>query len=284
MRSHFRKSSSAAIACAVSGATALMSGVCSAQVVASDSASNPVYTGGWSAGQNGGTGFGAWSFTGTDPSGAPYYGVSTGSAVGTAWTMGVTNSNSGLADAGRSITGGLTAGETFQTIIQTPVNNDGAQYTYRGFDILFTSGTDNNLGGNNASALRLSVFDFYNSAMNWTINDGTYTSSALHTGVSGINTGASGMIVDLIVGSGNSYSLTLAPESNPNSPYFTYSGTLASSIDYVNYRNYNTTSAGLNDTGNNFSISSMEVTVPEPSVLALGGLGAISFMLVRRRK
>jgi hypothetical protein len=261
-----------------------MTGVCSAQVVASDSASNPIYSGGWSAGQNGGTGFGAWSFNGTDPSGAPYYGISSSSAVGTGWTLGVTNSNSGLANAGRSITGGLTAGERFQTIIQTPVNNNGAGYTYRGFDILFTSATDNNVGGDNTSALRLSVFDFYNSAMNWTINDGTYTSSALHTGVSGITTGASAMLVDLLVGPANAYSITLAPESNPNSPYFTYSGTLASSIDYVDFRNYNTTSGGLNDTANNFNIGSMEVIVPEPSVLALGGLGAISFMLVRRRK
>lgn len=191
--------------------------------------------------------------------------------------------STGLANAGRSITGGLTAGETFQTVIQTPVNNNGAGYTYRGFDILFTDGTDNNIGGDNTSALRLSVFDFYNMAMNWTINDGNYTGSALHTGVSGITTGASGMIVDLTVNPLNNYTITLAPESNPTSPYFTYSGVLASSIDYVDYRNYNTTSAGLSDVGNNFSIGSMEV-IPEPSALALGGLGALGLMLSRRRK
>src|SRR5215469_873360 len=103
MRSHFRKSGNAAIACAVSGVTALMTGICSAQV-ASDSASNPIYSGGWSAGQNGGTGFGAWSFTGTDPSGAPYYGIGS-----SGWTLATTNSSSGLANAGRSITGGLQA-------------------------------------------------------------------------------------------------------------------------------------------------------------------------------
>ena len=278
-------SSSAAIACAVSSATAIMTGVCSGQVIANDSASDPIYTSGWSAGQNGGTGFGAWSFNGTDPTPAgTYQGISSSSSVGTAWTLMANSSSSGLANAGRSITGGLTAGEMFQTIIQTPVNNNGGGYTYRGFDILFTSGTDNNVGGDNTSALRLSVFDFYNSAMNWTINDGTHTGTALHTGLSGLTTGASGMIVDLLVGSANAYTLTLAPESNPNSPYYSYSGTLASSIDYVDFRNYNTASGGLNDTANNFGIGSMEVVVPEPSPLILSGLGAISFLLYRRRK
>lgn len=276
MRSHFRISSSAAVACAVSGVTALMAGVCSGQIIASDSASNPIYSSGWSAGQNGGSGFGAWSFNGTDPVGAPLQGMSSGPA----WTIFNTNSTSGLANAGRSITGGLLAGETFQTIIQNPINNSGT-YTYRGFDILFTSGTDNNVGGDNTAALRLSVFDYYNPSMNWNVTD---SSSHPNTTLSAMTTGTSPMILDLTVGPANAYALTLAPESNPNSPYLTYTGTLASSIDYVDFRDYNTASGGLSDTANNFGISSMEVIVPEPSSLALAALGSISFMLIRRRK
>ena len=61
MRSHYI--SGAAIACAVTGVTAMMPGVSSAQIAA-DFATNPTYAGGWSAGQNGGYGFGAWSFDG----------------------------------------------------------------------------------------------------------------------------------------------------------------------------------------------------------------------------
>jgi hypothetical protein len=281
MRSHFRISSSAAIACAVSGATALMTGVSSGQIIAFDSASNPTYSGGWSAGQNGGSGFGAWSFNGTDPTPAgTYQGISSASSLGTAWTVLANSSSTGLGNAGRSINGGLQAGQTFQAIIQNPINNAGI-YTYRGFDILFTSGTDNVAPGDNTSALRLQVFDYFNPSMNFGISDGT---GSHPTGVSAITTGASGMILDLIVGQGNAYALTLAPQSNPNSPYLTQTGTLASSIDYVDFRNYNATSGGLNDPGNNISISTMEVIVPEPSALALGGLGAMSFMLVRRRK
>jgi hypothetical protein len=273
-------SSSAAIACAVSGATALMTGICSGQITASDSATDPVYSGGWSAGLNGGSGFGAWSFNGTDPTPpGTYQGISSASSVGTAWTILANSSSTGLGNAGRSINGGLLAGQTFQAILQNPVNNAGI-YTYRGFDILFTSGTDNNAGGNNTAALRLSVFDYFNASMNWNISD---ASSHPNTSLSAITTGASGMILDLWVGPANGYTLTLAPQSNPNSPYLTFSGTLASSIDYVDFRNYNAPSSGLNDAANNLSIASLEV-LPEPSALALGGLGAMSFLFYRRRK
>jgi len=282
MRSHFRISSSAAVACAVSSATALMTGICSGQVLALDTASNPTYSGGWSAGQNGGSGFGAWSFNGTDatPAGT-YQGISSSPPLGTAWTMMAQSSSSGLANVGRSINGGLQAGQMFQTVIQNPVNNAGI-YTYRGFDILFTSGTDNNVGGDNTSALRLSVFDYFNASMNWNIHDST---SHPNSAVSAITTGASPMVLSLTLNSSTDYTLTLAPESNPTSPYLTFSGTLVSPIDYVDFRDYNTASSGPSDTANNLSISSMEVmAVPEPSSLVLTGLGAIGFMLFRRRK
>lgn len=276
MRSHFTLNSSAVKVCAITGATAMLSSLCSAQF-ASDYATNPTYSGGWSAGQNGGSGFGPWSFNGTDPTPAgTYQGISSSSSLGTAWTLSAQSSSTGLANAGRSINGGLQAGETFQTVIQNPVNNAGTG-TYRGFDILFTSGTDNNAGGINTAALRLSVFDYFNAAMNWGIND----TSSHSTTLSAITTGASGMILDLTLNSATAYTLTLAPESNPNSPYLTFSGTLASAIDYVDFRDYNTASSGPTDTADNFGISNMEV-VPEPGAWALFGLGSIGLMCFRR--
>ncbi len=55
------------MACAVAGAsTMMMDGSCSAGTfIAADYATNSIYGSGWSAGQNGGYGFGAWSFDGT---------------------------------------------------------------------------------------------------------------------------------------------------------------------------------------------------------------------------
>jgi len=283
MKSHFIMNSSAAKAYAITGATALLAGLASAQVVASDYATNPTYSGGWSAGQNGGTGFGAWSFFGTDPSPAgTYQGMSSASSLGTAWTLMANSSSSGLANAGRSITGGLQVGQMFQTTIQNPVNNAGI-YTYRGFDILFTSASDNNAGGNNTAALRLSVFDYFNPAMNWHIDDTVSFSPS--PAVSGITTGASGMIIGLTLTSATTYTLSMAPVSNPNSPYLIHSGTLASPIDYVDFRDYNTASGGLSDAANNLSISSMTITVvPEPASMALLGVGAFSLLALRRRK
>src|SRR5438132_6822305 len=85
MRSHFLMSS-AAMACALSAATAIMPGVCSGQVtVASDYATDPTYNGGWAAGQNAGSGFGAWSFNGTDPTPpGTYQDMSSSSPIGRA--------------------------------------------------------------------------------------------------------------------------------------------------------------------------------------------------------
>lgn len=259
MRSHFLVNSRVAAACAVVGTTTLINNNGSAQTfIAADYATNSIYSGGWTAGLNGGHGFGPWSFDSTDntPAGQ-YQAMTTSSALGTAWTLLAQSSGSGLANAGRSIIGGLQVGQTFQATIQNPVNNPGI-YTYRGFDILFTSSTTNNPGGDNTAAFRLQVFDYFNPAMHWHINDiGDYTPSPA---VSAMATGASGMIVDFTLTSTNTYAFSMSPVSDPHSPYLAYSGTLDSAnlpINYFNFRNYNAASSGLTDTADNFEVSSM---------------------------
>ncbi|MGH7980166.1 MAG: hypothetical protein ACREE6_12400, partial [Limisphaerales bacterium] len=151
--------SGAVIACA-GGMTALMPNIGAAQI-AYDSAADSTYSAGWTAGQNAGAGFGAWSFDGTG--GGSGQEMSGAGAIGTAWTLFNTSASSGISDVGRSITeaGGLQVGQTFESVIQNPSVSAG-YYTYRGWDILFGSATDNNAGGVNTSAVRAKVFDYYN--------------------------------------------------------------------------------------------------------------------------
>ena len=275
MRSHFIPSRTA-LACAVSSATvaALLPSVSSAAVIAADFATNPTYAGGWSAGQNGGFGFGAWSFNGTDmtPAGV-YQGMTSSSSIGTSWTLFTHSGNSGLANAGRAIPGGLQAGQMFETVIQNPTGYN----FFRGFDILFTGGPDNNVPGDNTAALRLSVFNYF--ASNWSLND---SGGGTGTGLSSLTTGAAGVKIDLTLTSATSYSLTMTPLNG--GPVYNHSGTLAGPVNWVDYRLWDGASDGPNDTANNFEINQMTIsTIPEPGTLALLGLG-LGVVFLRRHK
>ncbi len=279
MRSHFLMSS-AAMACALSAATAMMPGVCSGQIAA-DYATNATYSGGWSAGQNGGFGFGAWSFNHTDPTPpGQYQAISSSSVIGTAWTLMTHSNTTGLANAGRAIlAGGLQIGQTFETVIDNPTTS----HFFRGFDILFTSGPDNNGGGTNTSALRASVFNY--GSTTWKINDGDNTSSALSSGINQATVAAAGMQLDLTLTSASTYHLTMTP-LNGATP-FTHDGNLVGTnlpIDWVDFRFYHGTNTGVEDPTDNFEISYETITVPEPSTLALIGLGSAGLLFLRRRK
>lgn len=286
MRSHFipaspgtksvRSSlvSGAAVACAVTGATALMPSTGSAQV-AFDSAANPIYNSGWSAGQNGGTGFGAWSFNGTSGGGGQT--MSSAGAIGTAWTMYTTTTGGGISDVGRSITGGLGVGETFQTVLQNPTS----YHYFGGFDILFLNGTDNNAGGDNTSAIRVQDFHsgYFNPGDLWSVQD---SNGSQNTTLSAANTGAAGVQLDLYLTSATTYSLTMTALNGSGTS--TIFGNYSGPINYVNFREYDGVgSGGPNDVANNFGISYVQV-IPEPSSIALAGLGFGGLLFLRRKK
>src|SRR6266478_9575587 len=191
-----------AAATVVAGTTMYYSAMCYAN--AFDVATNPPYADGWQSGDNGGSGFGPWSFNGTDPTPAgTYQGMSFSSPIGTSWTLATHANNTGLANAGRAITGGLLPGQMFSTTIDNPT----AYHFFRGFDMLFTSGPDNNAGGNNTSALRASVFNYFST--NWKINDAAAGSS--NSGISQATVAAAGMRLDLTLTSATTYSITLTP-------------------------------------------------------------------------
>src|SRR5262245_34883634 len=182
----FRRLAAGAV---VASSTMFYSAMCYAN--AFDVATNPQYADGWQAGDNGGTGFGPWSFNGTDanPAGT-YQAMSSSSPIGTSWTLATHANSSGLANAGRAITGGLLPGETFETVIDNPTE----YHFFRGFDILFTSGPDNNGPGNNTARLRVSVFNYF--ASNWSVTD---AGGGTDTGLSSLTTAAAGMRLDLKV-------------------------------------------------------------------------------------
>jgi len=278
MRSHFRLSSGAAKACAISGATAMLAGICSAQVAA-DYATDPTYAGGWSAGQNGGYGFGAWSFNGTDPTPGGQQGMSSSSALGTAWTLFNISSTSGISTAGRAVSepGGLQVGQTFETVIQNPTTT----HFYRGWTITLNNGTDNNPGGvSTGQQLAAYHFEYFNYGQ-WTIAD---LAGDTGTTLYNTDTAVAGMKLDVTLTSATTYSLTMTPLGGSASPY-TQTGTLKDGgpINWIQYQLYNNASSGLDDTANNFEVSYMLI-VPEPSTFALIGLGSASLLFLRRRK
>ena len=59
-------------------------------------ATDATYAGGWSAGQNAGYGFGAWSFTSTERRPGGQQEMSSAESIGTAWTLFNPSSSSGL--------------------------------------------------------------------------------------------------------------------------------------------------------------------------------------------
>ncbi|MGH7943286.1 MAG: hypothetical protein ACREFR_19685 [Limisphaerales bacterium] len=275
MRSHFIPQTITA-ACAVAGATTLLTGSAPAQsFVAADYATNPTYGSGWSTGQNGGYGFGPWSFDGTetgtnntsDP-GAQQI-MSSAAAIGTSWTL-FNLTNNGISIAGRSIPGGLQPGQTFETIIQNPT----AYTFYRGFDILFGNGTTNLPALVNTSALRLLVFNYFSS--NWKAVD---ESGTTFTPLADTDT-AAGMKFDLTLLSTNTYSFTMTPLADPANAY-TQTGDFASTnlpINYVNYRLWDNQSTGPNDTADNFEISSMTIQGLNLAIQLSGSNSVLSWL------
>lgn len=278
MKSHFTLNHGVTAACAAVSAATLLNGTSSAQTfIAADYATNSIYAGGWSAGQNGGYGFGAWNFDGTvdnnenpDPGGQQE--MSYTSPIGTAWTLfnlGSAPAGSGISNVGRAINGGLQPGQTFETVI----NNPTAYNYYGGFDICLLNGTDNNPAGINTAAIRTQVFNYIISRWHISDDDGTTTPP-----LSPAITGAAGMKFDFTLTSTNTYSLTMTPLSDLSSAY-TLAGTLTTNlpINWVNFRLYDGASSGPTDNANNFAISSMTIAGVNLNIQIVGGNAILSW-------
>jgi hypothetical protein len=293
MRSHFSLPRGVAAACAVAGASSMMmNGNCSANtVIAADYATNATYASGWSAGQNGGYGFGAWSFDGTVstmtnnvytngiPDPGAQQAISSGSAIGTAWTLFNSTANPppqgpGISDVGRAITepGGLQPGQTLEVVLQNP---NGFHY-FRGWDVCCLNGTNNNPAGVNTAAIRTQVFAY--ALTNWSIVDG-YGSPGTLTPLTAGTTAAAGMKYDLTLTSTNTYSLALTPLSNPFAAY-TQSGPLVTTnlpINWINFRLYWGPNTGPNDPADDLEISSMTIAGLTLNIQLVGANAILSW-------
>jgi hypothetical protein len=299
MKSHFSlNGGGVAVACAVAGVSSMMiNGNCAAQTfIAADYATNSTYASGWSAGQNGGYGFGPWYMNGTYASSPQNAidGTSPYDPFGVAWTLynpvappaGSPNPPDSVAPtgdisrAGRAIPNdGLQVGQTFHTIIANPTE----RHFYKGYTIRLVNGAENtSYGGASITQLSVGTFDYY-------VPGGWETSETFSTGGTGLfdtDTTTNGMEVDVTMTDTNSYHLVMTPLDNPGNAY-TEDGTFVTNapVNWIQYELYNTDSDFYNFTNGipsvcanpqrtDFYIQSMTITGPPPFALNIQMFGS----------
>jgi autotransporter-associated beta strand protein len=239
-RSFFRRVASV---CFVCGATAWTSALCYAQGAA-DNAMDPVYADGWTAGDNGGSGFGPWDFTGTydSPVQQTINSTSPYNQLGTAWTLynpegrepdpgmgGATD----IAQAGRAITGGLQPGQTFSVVIDNPIE----RRFFRGYTVNFNTGGGNTTyNGDPKSRLRVGTFEYF--------TNGKWFATGTGGNPPFIDTDTDqGVRIDVTLTSADNYELVMTPLDNPASAFMA-AGALEETgpIDWIEFEFYNTDS------------------------------------------
>lgn len=228
-------------------AIAITSHAAMAANVAIDSASNSAYGDGWQNGDNGGSGFGAWTLNATG-SGGTYVGT-TGQGNP---SFGLFSGLSGTATASRLFTGGaLGVGQTFSINLghtaNIATNND--------IGLLLTDG-----------GITVFTLKFFGGGTDWLLNDG-----GLDFGSGQAYAPNTSLAFSFTYEGSNKYSYTFGTGSGTS---FTATSDI-SGIDGFTLFN-NNQGSGENLGANNMAI------IPEPSAALLSGLGALA--LLRRRR
>jgi hypothetical protein len=307
----FRRLAAGAV---VVGSTAMYSAMCYAHSAA-DAATDVVYNNGWDEGDNGGTGFGPWSFDGTYTTADPgqqamddglMSGTQTSSQhnqIGEAWTLfnplGPTpgpepNDGTDIARAGRALPGDMHVGDTVTLTIDNPTERN----FFRGWTIkLLDGGANACYAGDNcttpafdpgsvATKFGVGTFEYF-SYCDW-FNEGAPNLKDIDTNdgatISITRTGRQTVSVTMTSG-GNPVAtgnFTMTGNENANGPHgvpdwimIEYYGTDSDTYPAL------ATPRGETD----FYISSMSMTgVPEPGTACMLVLGAGTLLLGARRK
>jgi hypothetical protein len=294
----FRQLAAGAI---VAGATAFSSAMGYAAQLAFDSASDPVYSDGWQAGDNGGFGFTPWNFDASYtfqgtvfPYASPGFkaidnGLQAGTHysnpfnnIGRAWDFGTTPTDDGAPHIGRGFPT-LQVGQTLTVTIDNPTKRQ----FFKGYFVRLNGGSGGSNGnvcnlGYNCSGLSgtsvvKSGFDRFEYFTNgeWKLDDAASAS----TGVFDTDTAAAGAILKWTRTGGETYDFSVQ-NVGAGSPSYSASRTFSNpgpGPDWIEFVFFNpvTDTGTPPTTATDFYVSNMEITgVPEPGTGALLVLGA----------
>jgi hypothetical protein len=294
VRSHFALTRNAALACVAFGAAAFAPSPSAAVTIAHDTATNPIYADGWSAGENGGFGFGPWSFTGTYSSPvqqAMDFGTSPHNQLGTAWTLynplGPTpgpeaNDGTDIARAGRSFAP-LQVGDTLKIVLDNPTERN----FFRGWNIQLHSGSENTVYGSPIpTRLNIGTFEYFTYGQ-WF--DGNGNAPLFDTDTS------DGLTIEVVLTGLDTYELRMISPGNPtHTESSSLQGVAGTPIQYIEFEYYGTDSdfhppppiGGRLPQETDFYISSLEIVrqqTPEPAGLSLLAAGLAPLAWLRRR-
>jgi hypothetical protein len=266
------------------------------------------------AGDNGGTGFNPWNFNSSyywdfahggtgnwynynfnihvvDPPSNP------NNNIGKAWDLGILQYGTApdkfsLPRAARGFKA-LQPGDKFSTTIDNP--NTG-NFDYKGYSWSLNSApsADGNGMGVNGSICyhnsncnpgvlplpksKISLYSVNAGAGNqWHLSDGS--SGNILTGVLTSTTAATGVVIDVAIGAGDTYTLTMTPASG-GAPLYSHSGPLGNAglpTNWVQYQNYNGIATGGNTLPTDFYVSQVSI-VPEPGTFGLFVLGTSTLL------